>query len=123
MFIINIHERLFHFNLPQTHTVLVKWCTVSFRLNHCMLPTEICEMRKLLLTLCLAEPRQNNKEISNAYVLFIYGGIHYITHSFCKNVVSICNKFFTLASKLNLYCYMFMRKIVTTQCAHHWLEE
>ena len=52
-----------------------------------MLPAETFEMRKRLLTLSLAKPRQNIEAILKSYKLIIYGDIHYITNSFCKTVL------------------------------------
>jgi hypothetical protein len=52
-----------------------------------MLPAETFEMRKCLLTLSLAKPRQNAEAILKTYELIIYGDTHYITNSFCKNVL------------------------------------
>jgi hypothetical protein len=54
-----------------------------------MLVVEIFEMRKCLLTLSLAKPRLDVEEILKSYGLFIYGDIHYITTSFCKNALKI----------------------------------
>jgi hypothetical protein len=47
------------------------------------------EMRKSLLTLSLANPRQNGEAILKSYKLFIYGDMHYSIHSPCKNAVKI----------------------------------
>jgi hypothetical protein len=54
-----------------------------------MLPAETFEMRKSLLTLSLAKPRQNAKAMLKTYQ-FVYGDMHCITNSFCKkNVLKI----------------------------------
>ena len=42
-----------------------------------MLPAETFETRESLLSLSLAKPRYNGKEILKTYKLFIYGNIHY----------------------------------------------
>jgi len=47
------------------------------------------EIRKCLLNTSLAQPRQNIEAILKTYKLFIYGDIHYITKTFCKNMVKI----------------------------------
>jgi len=43
---------------------------------------------KNLLTLSQAKPKQNVEGTLETYELFIYGDIHYITNSFCKNIVT-----------------------------------
>jgi len=44
---------------------------------------------KPTLTISLAKPRQNAKAVFKPYELFVYGDIHYITHTFCENVLKI----------------------------------
>jgi len=44
-------------------------------------------MRKCLLTLTLAKPRQNAEAILKTYELFIYGDIHCITDKFRKTAL------------------------------------
>jgi hypothetical protein len=42
--------------------------------------------RKLLVSLSLAEPRENAEAVLTSYELFIYVNIHYITNSL-KNIL------------------------------------
>jgi hypothetical protein len=54
-----------------------------------MLPAEMFVKGISLLTLPLAKKRHNAKAILKTYELFTYADIHYITNSFCKNVLKI----------------------------------
>jgi hypothetical protein len=49
-----------------------------------MLPAKAFEMRKRLLTLSLAQPRQNKEAGFKMHELFIYRDIHYFIYSFSK---------------------------------------
>jgi hypothetical protein len=44
---------------------------------------------KKSLTLSMAKPRYNAKAILKTYEMVIYGVIHYLTNSLCKNVLKI----------------------------------
>jgi hypothetical protein len=55
---------------------------------HCVtLHAEKLGIRKCLLTLPLAKPRQNTEAILKIYELLIYGDIHCITDKFCKSAL------------------------------------
>jgi hypothetical protein len=70
-----------------------------------MLPAEAFEMRKPLLALSLAKPRYN-VEAALKNELFIYGDVHYISNSFCKNVLKIATAYVVIAFfKICSYCY------------------
>lgn len=44
-------------------------------------------MRERILTIYLANPRQNAEIVLKIYELFAYGDIFYVTISFCKNML------------------------------------
>jgi hypothetical protein len=61
-----------------------------------MLQLEKFEMRKRLLTLPLAKPKQNAEEILRSYEPFLYGVTRCITNVFGTNVLQVATTWPTL---------------------------
>jgi hypothetical protein len=72
-----------------------------------MLPAEIFEMRKPLLTLSLAKPRYN-AEAALKNEMFIYGVVHSITDSLCKKCAENSdNLAYAVVAFLNIFSYCY----------------
>jgi hypothetical protein len=56
-----------------------------------MLPSEITEIRKRLLTFPYQSLGRTLKQFWKFMTCYIYGDIHYISDSFCKNVLKNLN--------------------------------
>jgi hypothetical protein len=64
--------------------------SLSTRSSHSVtLTEETLEIWEPLLTLSPPQQGENAEEISKTYELFIYGYVHYVTNSLCKNALKI----------------------------------
>ena len=81
------------------------------------MPMETSEIRKCLLAISVAKPRQNAKLILKNYMLYIYGNIH-CSISFCKNVIKTATSLPSCELHLFTHFSCFYEYIVTTNDVH-----